>query len=48
MSSSVAKMMNQRRKKLEILDREFYLLRSILGNDWALFFFFLGGREAGK
>ena len=48
MSSSVAKMMNQRRKKLEILDREFYLLRSILGNDWALFFFLLGGREAGK
>lgn len=48
MSSSVAKMMNQRRKKQKILNREFYLLRSILGNDWAIFFFLLGGREAGK
>lgn len=48
MSNSVAKMMNQRRKKQEVLNREFYLLRSILGNDWAIFFFLLGGREAGK
>lgn len=29
-------------------DREWYNLRSILGNDWAMFYFLLGGREAGK
>ena len=28
-------------------DREWYSLRSILGNDWALFYLLLGGREAG-
>lgn len=27
---------------------EFYRLRSIIGNDWAMLFFLLGGREAGK
>lgn len=48
MASIVAKMNRERRKKQEILNREFYLLRSILGNDWAIFFFLLGGREAGK
>ena len=29
-------------------DREWYSLRSILGNDWAMFYMLLGGREAGK
>lgn len=29
-------------------DREWYNLRSILGNDWAMFYYLLGGREAGK
>ena len=29
-------------------DREWYSLRSILGYSWALFYFLLGGREAGK
>ena len=29
-------------------DYEWYSLRSILGYDWALFLFLLGGREAGK
>lgn len=29
-------------------DREWYSLRSILGNDWAIFYLLLGGREAGK
>lgn len=29
-------------------DREWYNLRSILGNDWAMFYFLLGGREVGK
>ena len=35
-------------KKLKMLNKEFYSLRSLLGNDWAIFFFLLGGREAGK
>ena len=29
-------------------DREWYSLRSIMGNDWAMFFALLGGREVGK
>lgn len=29
-------------------DREFYNLRSILGNDWAMFYILIGAREAGK
>lgn len=29
-------------------DREWYELRSIVGNDWAIFYFLLGGREVGK
>lgn len=36
-------------KKYELFkDREWYNLRSLLGNDWAMFYFLLGGREAGK
>ena len=38
----------KRVKKRELLNREFYLLRSILGYQWAMFYFLLGGREAGK
>ena len=29
-------------------DREWYSLRSILGNDWAMFYCILGGRMTGK
>lgn len=36
------------KKYLLFQDREWYNLRSILGNDWAMFYFLLGGREAGK
>ena len=36
------------KKKKEMLNREWYSLRSILGYDWAIFYFLLGGREAGK
>lgn len=39
------------RKQLERkrqIDREFYSIRSLLGNDWAMLFVLLGGREAGK
>lgn len=36
----------QKRKKK--INNEWYSLRSILGNDWAMFYMLLGGREAGK
>ena len=43
---------NRRRmeKKAEALGppSEWYSLRSLLGYDWAMFYFLLGGREAGK
>ncbi len=36
-------------QKLELLkSREWYVLRSILGYSWAIFYFLLGGREVGK
>lgn len=35
-------------KKRNIQAREWYSLRSILGYSWAIFYFLLGGREAGK
>jgi len=39
----------RRQKKLEQLKtREWYVLNSILGYWWAIFYFLLGGREAGK
>lgn len=35
-------------EKYATLNREWYSLRSIIGNSWAIFFFLLGGREVGK
>ena len=35
-------------KRKEKINREWYSLRSILGYNWAIFYFLLGGREAGK
>lgn len=35
-------------EKKKTLDYEWYSLRSLLGYSWALFYFLLGGREAGK
>ena len=35
-------------KKKKVLDYEWYSPRSMFGNDWALFYILLGGREAGK
>ena len=35
-------------RKKKVLDYEFYSPRSLFGNDWALFYLLLGGREAGK
>lgn len=36
------------RKKKALQEREWYNLRSLLGYDWAMFYFLLGGRETGK
>lgn len=38
----------QNKKKIELLNKEWYSLRSILGYSWAMWYFLLGGREAGK
>lgn len=35
-------------QRKKAINREWYSLRSILGYDWAIFYFLLGGREAGK
>lgn len=35
-------------KRKILQEREFYSIRSILGNDWAIFYLLLGGRQAGK
>ena len=40
--------MSQREKMDSIQHREFYEIRSLMGNTWAMFFVLLGGREAGK
>lgn len=45
---SVRAEIHRRVKKREMLNREWYSLRSILGYQWAMFYFLLGGREAGK
>ena len=39
---------NRVSKKKKMLNREWYSLRSVLGYSWAIFYFLLGGREAGK
>ena len=37
------------KKIKDILEnREFYILNSLLGNDWAMFYILIGGRETGK
>lgn len=50
-ATSHAKIRRERRHK-ELMEqlkkREWYELRSILGYSWAIFYFLLGGREAGK
>ena len=35
-------------KKIKTYKGDWYTINSILGNDWARFFYLLGGREAGK
>ena len=41
-------MKNRIEKMKKIDERPEYLIRSLLGNDWAMLYFLLGGREAGK
>ena len=51
LSKEIEALRKEERRKFEkrqMLNREWYSLRSLLGNDWAIFFFLLGGREAGK
>ncbi len=38
----------QEYKKKQVVAQEWYSLRSLLGNDWAIFYVLLGGREIGK
>ena len=35
-------------RKVKTYKGDWYTINSILGNDWARFFYLLGGREAGK
>ena len=37
-----------KQRKIKTYKDEWYTINSILGNDWARFFYLLGGREAGK
>lgn len=46
--SNYSKAKSQIKRKRFMLNKEWYSLRSILGNTWAIFYFLLGGREAGK
>lgn len=48
MKNLIAKKLNKEERKAAIQKREFYNGRSLLGYDWAIFLFTLGGREAGK
>ena len=48
MEVNVRKKLKSKMEKRERLNREFYMLRSILGYQWAIFYFLLGGRQAGK
>ena len=47
MDKATSKLLS-RKRKAATLNREFYSLRSLLGYDWAIFYFFIGGREAGQ
>ncbi len=46
--AAVDKIIKEAKKKAWLVNREWYSLRSILGYTWAIFYFLLGGREAGK
>lgn len=46
--NKVVKEIIRQKKKKELMNREFYQLRSLLGYDWAMFYILLGGRQGGK
>ena len=46
-SKAVAEV-KERQRKVKTYKGEWYTINSIFGNDWAIFFALLGGREAGK
>ena len=48
MMNAHAKEKYRKEKKEAFLKREFYRLQSILGYDWAIFYFLIGSRQAGK
>lgn len=45
---ALLKEMQDEAKRNKMLEQEWYILRSILSYWWAIFYFLLGGREAGK
>ena len=47
-SRPIKKEIAQQRRKQKMLDKEWITTRSLLGNDWALYFIIVGGREGGK
>lgn len=46
--SKALKEINEKRRKQKTYKGEWYSINSIFGNDWAMFYALLGGREAGK
>lgn len=48
MSKVLRKKIKEQNKRKKLIDSEWYSCRSLIGNDWAIFLFMLGGREAGK
>lgn len=48
MSKVMRQKIKDQNKKRALVNREWYSLRSLIGNDWAIFFLLCGGREIGK
>ena len=48
MSKAMRQKIKEQNKKRALVNREWYSLRSLIGNDWAMLYFLLGGREVGK
>ena len=46
--SKTVALIKERQRKVKTYKGEWYTINSIFGNDWAIFFALLGGREAGK
>lgn len=47
-SRPIRKEINQQIKRKKMLDKEWITTRAIMGNDWAMFYILVGGREGGK